>query len=755
MKDIGVDQIDLEIVYNLERMPEEYRKQYLDIFESLTKGELDQAESKCRDVLNEYDDKDTGMFHILLADICSSRHDRAGMKKYLNEVIDTIPAGADTAHVNLARAFFEEGDTPAAERLMEQVGSVDGCTLCDLYILESDIALEDNEPDRAKEILDDGIREFQSKKLSPASESFIVQTCLLQHLKIDVEEYDYEEFAYDADRLMEYLRNKPSERDAVAILKWVLDQFDVDSDIFADPDFRGKLLEILQVIEQAGTSDCSGNKEAFNTLYMMLEINEAQDASDADEVFLQFCMIPHLENEKPYMHAVLNWAASKRLRKRPDVFQHMMQTYPHLMNSRQEDIQRMQENPDAFEAEAEQEIIALGEYNDRESARQFLQRMTDFYEEDYYMWVTTDLSRYEEELRDTVIQAFFGYRRESYEIAEESAEYVLDMMQKPDEAMQYILVCNALEEENMRKANQYLRRMKRDFPNALRTKIAEGKLLAEQGKAKRAERILTPLIPCELEVDDLFVSAVDALSDLDRESEVRGLILKQLDRMTQHPLQYRYDQAFLYYGRLLCAISDISLKQEKNLKEDLEAEKEILSGHVLNRMEEDLTGRVITEFCTAAMDSEWARDAFIEFIKWCSDNHVFATQSYLVESAYAAYESYRAFDDDNTSPELYELVSMLNDEDFAEGIDRFEILWRGAEELRINPEGWDDMKEHYPNFIKDAASMVEKILEDTELAKHSAEDMLAMLTGMEPTEIRKELNESMGNIGSETDRKLN
>ncbi len=723
------------VVNGLDQLSEGLAEDYLEIAEGISNGNYASAWERLGVVLSNYDDKETGMFRIQKANLLSLRGDETGARKILQQLLKE-PGKEDMAHAELAKLYFREGNLQRAEEERRSVVKPEKALLVDMIILKSDIRHEEEDAEAAAEVLKQGVNQIKNTINDPDVREFFVSCLLSRFLEITADETEDELFGEAVDYVMRYCEDNPIQSENTYLLNSYTELLEKYS---GDLYFRSSAWPLLDTMEETGRAE--GSEDLLLYLRSVLEINEALEYDQIDPVIYRMLGLDETDTEQRHL---TGYEYAKHLKESPEAFQTMEHLYPYLNNYLNVYASWIKEDPERIMQEAKQYFAAARSMSETE-AETYLERMYEADMFDMKRWIGYELSVIPEPLRGFAERAEIGYQTDQLEEAADQAEMVLRRMKHPNEKMIYIRLCYAVSVDDLQQAKRDLRAMKKEFPDSVRTRIAEAKVKHAEGKNPAALRILRTLVPSGAEADDLISLYADVISETEAEDDLRSAVLKQLAYMEENPPVYEAERCFRRYAYILTMIADIRTRNEKFLKEDLEHEKEILAEGVLNLIEEDRTAYWITVFCTEAMESEWASKYFIDFIRWCDKNHIFASQDMVIRSAYSSYESYQAYRDEAVNEDLFDFISAAkSDSDSQEPVELAELFWRAAEAVRRDPEAYTYIRDHYPNFAGPVEDDIAMVLEEPEQVKKSSEEFIAELSGMTQEEVRTALNRSVG-----------
>ena len=737
---------DREIIAGLALLSTELREEFMRIGALVSNQQAAEAENDLKAVLSRYDDKETGLFRSMLADVLILQGNISGAKTLLRQMSDE-PAARNLGLLGQARILWNEtGDEKKVTDLLKEIKNPVKNQYTDVFYLLTGMAAETGRIEVIPDLIEKGLNDIKTFQISESAEQFFAFQLFSRSLTIFSETADDILYAECASRLGEYLcTHQPTEDGETALSSLIGEQ--VENSLAEEP-FRRSLTNLLDDAANAGWF--KDNPEFLRDSRALIENADLADDRNQDFVMTEFIVSTHTQDQDigPEEKERLRWMAAKRYLDHPESLAYIEQTYPNLYDLCREDCRPIKENPEKEMDYALQAYMEETGVKDAAAAESILQRFYDSYSYDVNLTMDLDLSAYPESVRNDVIRAVTNDVTLNLHEAADAAEDVNFVLAKPDEKMLLIILDSYLEYESPKQIREVLRTMEKQYPGSARTLLARGMNLLAEKKYKAAEKQLASLIPGDTELFRLFSNYLEAADACGKDGQVRSAVLSQLSYMKEHPLPYHADQCFERYAPLLMAIADVRRKDEKHLTEDLDLLKQGIQTKPLDLLEESRTAYWITRFCTEALESQLpgAGDAFLDLIRWCDTNHVFANQDTLIESGYSSYESYAAYRREDTDEDLYDLIAMLNGnpDDGVDSAHLAEAFWRCAEKLRRDPELYERFKQSYPHFAAGAANDIAVILENPEGAKQEAEQFLADLEGCDPMDIRARMNFSMG-----------
>ena len=744
---------NIDYIAGYEKLPEAWHQDYDNVLQLVANEQYDKAEMICRSVLARYDDSDTGFFREELAAIYHGRDDISGARKILRQVIAKEPACADRAHLSLARiAFFNDQHRECLKEL-DAIGNPVKDVYAEMIHLRAGSLLELEGITPAAEVLREGIETIKNGDYEPAIKDFFAVRLFGFLMMWDMDEFMPEYLADDVSLFTEYLEDVPGTK---GLDYYILSQLaPVIEGMLGNLMYRGLFEEIITALEE--NNRLNDEPDAADGLRGALESHEAGEDETVDQIVLQFVSCASAPNASPKEKAEIYWLAAKKYLEQPKEFEDFRFVYPYFFKEAEAEFEKIKADPEGIMKQSAKEYAEASGIS-AERAETQLNRTYEV--ENHYDFEVAEITweeleqNYPRGVHESILRARYAFHREEYEMVPGFVVDILNTLNRPDAYLEYMLIVSEARLGDERDAAKHLKRMKKDFPDAMHTALAEGIVLEEKARLKQAEKVLAPLIPTTEDPYALLEEYKTVLDLLKRSGQVRNVILKQMQVTEAEDPKPGSKRSFLVCAWLMLAETDIIRKDSANLKKDIEHLKDYLSNHPVNSLEEFRLSFWVTRFCTAVQMMDFGLQEFIDLIHWCDEHDIFADQNPLIDSAHAAYESALAYDDDELDDHLFDFVSMgRNPNDESEPAEFAEAFWRAAESVRRDPECAGYMKEHYPNFIGPMMNDINEMIEDPEAAKHLAEEMLSNFTGQSPEEIRAMMNLSMGNIGDDFDKR--
>ena len=746
MSELNVLPIDnRDYIADYERFPEAYHQDYETVLRLSASGDFEKAEMLCRSVLSRYDDKDTGLFREELATICDERGDLSGARKILRQLAKE-EACADRAHLNLARLALREERFEECVKELDQIKNPVKDIYADAINFRSSCLLELKGIEPAAEILREGIHTIKSSDYEPAIKDFFAVRLFNFLLVMDMDEFMPEYLSEDTELFISYLEDIPG---TPGMDYYILTQMSpVIERMLEDVMYRGFFEEIVDELEQSGR--LSDSSDAADGLRGAMESHEAGEDETLDQVVLAFVACASTPPEKlgPKDRAETRWLAAKKYMEDPKAFAEFQLRYPYFFKEAEDAFAEIKADPEQVMKQSEQDYAQIAGVSAERAKAQLARTYEVENNYDFQVAETTweELeAKYPEGAHELILRARYAFHREEYELVDDYVTRILEIIKRPDEYLEYMRIAANAKLGDDRTAQKQLKQMKKDFPDAMHTALAEGIVLLQKERIRQAEKVMAPFVPTTEDPYALLSAYKEVLDVLNRTGQVRNAIMKQMKVTEAEDPVPGAKRSFLVCAWLMLAETDVIRSDGKNLKKDLEQLKAYLETHPVNSLEEFRLSYWVTRFNSAVQLLEFGLHEFIDFIRWCDDHDIFADQNPLIDSAHAAYESALAYADEELDDHLYDFVSIGRDfssrgepEEFAEA------FWRAAESVRRDPDNAEYMKEHYPNFIGPMMDDINEMIEDPEAAKQLAEEMLANLTDQDPLEVRARMNLSMG-----------
>ena len=744
---IPINHADFVMKYDL--LPEAYRQDYETILQFSANGQYQEAERLCLSVLARYDDRDSGLFREELAAIREDQGDISGARKILRDLAKE-PVCADRAHLALARLCFQDERWAACLKELEEIRNPEKDVYAEMMYIRAGCVLRREGISAAREILLDGIDTITERNYEPALKDFLTSRLFSFLLLWDIDEQVFEFLEPDIEKFREYMSQVPATRGMDGLL--LMQMQPMITRMIEDTMFHTYLEDIIDILEEYHRLD--DEPGSADGLRGALESFEAGEDETANPVILRFLSVTVLEEPDEHELTVARWLAAKLYTEQPREFDMFRFLYPHFFGEAEADFNAIAQDPEGMMRRCVKEYAEQRGISP-ERAETKLRKMYEVeIEYDYQLAEITkqELERYPEEVRHAVLQARYLFHREEYDDVDDYVRTIHAALGQKEEFLQYIQTVANARMGNERSVQKLLKELKADHPASFRTLLAEGIVLYEKGRYRQAEKVLAPLIPSSEDPYELINTYKDILDSLNRDGHVRNAVMKQLKTTGAEDPAPGTKRSFLICAPLMLADADTGRHDGAALKADLQNLKDYLETHEINSLEEFRLSYWVTRFCTAVQAAEFGLEEFIDLIRWCEDHDVFADENPIIPSAYSAYESAAAYNDENVDDHLYDFVSsgrsMLGEDEPEEFAEAF---WRAAETIRRDPECAEYMKQHYPNFIGPMMDDFEQMINDPEEAKRFAEDMLCDLTGKTREEIRAALNFSMGIFGDDPD----
>ena len=742
---------NIDYIAGYDRLPEAWRPDYETLIRYVANEQYDKAEMLCRSVLSRYDDRDTGLFREELATIYSDRGDTSGARKILRELTKE-PACADRAHLSLARMHIQNDRFDACLKELDQIQNPVLDVYAEMIFLRACCVKEQNGLAEGAKILREGIQTISESDYEPAVKDFFAVRMFNVLLSWDMDEFMPEYLNEDAELFTEYLESVPG---TPGMDYYILSQLSPMIDqMLGHLMFRGYFEEIVDALEQSGR--LNDEPGAADDMRGAAESHEAGEDETLDQVVLAFvsCAGASQDQIDPKDRAETTWLAAKKYLEEPQAFEEFRFRYPYFFKEAEKQFETIKQNPEQVMKQSAQEYAQICgislERAEAQLARTYKIENDYDFEVAEISWEELE-QKYPREAHEMILRARYAFHREEYEMIDDYVTDILKILNHPDEYLQYMQVTANARLGDTRLAQKQLKQMKKDFPDAMRTALAEGILLDEKDRLKQAEKVLAPLIPTTEDPYVLLEEYKGILDMLKRSGQVRGVIMKQKKVTEAEDPAPGSKRSFLVCAGMMLAETDVIRRDEANLKKDLEDLKTYLSDHPVNSLEEFRLSGWVSRFCTAVQMMDFGLQEFIDLVRWCDDKDIFAHQNPLIDSAHAAYESALAYADEELDDHLFDFVSIGRDPSGEETPAEFaEAFWRAAESVRRDPECAEYMKEHYPNFIGPMMNDIDEMIDDPEAAKHLAEEMLASFTDQTPEEVRAQMNLSMGYFGDDS-----
>ncbi len=743
---------NIDYIAGYDRLPEAWRADYETLIRLVANEQYDKAEMLCRSVLSRYDDKDTGLFREELSAICFDRGDVSGARKILRELAKE-PACADRAHLSLARLHFQQEEFEACLRELDQIQNPYMDVYAEMIYFRASCLLDLEGITPSAEVLREGIEKIMASDYEPAIKDFFAMRLFVFLLFWDMNEFMPEYLTGDVDLFTRYTETVPG---TPGMDYYILNELsNVIEDMLREVMYRGFFEQIVNALESSDR--LNDEADAADAMRGAMESHEAAEDETLDPIVLQFVSCVAASDVTPKEKAETYWMAARKYLEAPKEFEDFRFLYPYFFKEAEEEFNKLKADPEGMMKQCVSDYASAAGVTP-ERAEVQLNRTYEV--ENHYDFEVADITweeleeRYPKEVHEMILRARYSFHREEYESVPVFVTDILNALNRPDAYLEYMLIVSEARLGDERDAAKHLKRMKKDFPDAMHTALAEGIVLEEKARLKQAEKGLAPLIPTTEDPYALLEEYKTVLDLLKRSGQVRNVILKQMKVTEAEDPKPGPKRSFLVCAWLMQAETDVIRKDSANLKKDLEHLKDYLSGHPVNSLEEFRLSFWVTRFCTAVQMMDFGLQEFIDLIHWCDEHDIFADQNPLIDSAHAAYESALAYDDEELDDHLFDFVSMgRNPNDESEPAEFAEAFWRAAESVRRDPECAEYMKEHYPNFIGPMMNDINEMIEDPEAAKHLAEEMLSNFTGQSPEEIRAMMNLSIGNFGDDFDKR--
>ncbi len=743
---------NIDYIAGYDRLPEAWRADYETLIRLVANEQYDKAEMLCRSVLSRYDDKDTGLFREELSAIYSDRGDVSGARKILRELAKE-PACADRAHLSLARLHFQQEEFEACLRELDQIQNPYMDVYAEMIYFRASCLLDLEGITPSAEVLREGIEKIMASDYEPAIKDFFTMRLFAFLLFWDMNEFMPEYLTDDVNLFTRYTEEVPG---TPGMDYYILNELSmVIEDMLREVMYRGFFEEIVNALESSGR--LNDESDAADAMRGAMESHEAAEDETLDPIVLQFVSCVAAPDVTPKEKAETYWMAARKYLEAPKEFEDFRFLYPYFFKEAEPEFNKLKADPQGTMKRCVSDYAsAAGVTPERAEAQ-----LNRTYEVDnHYDLQLAEITweeleqRYPKEAHEPILRARYAFHREEYEPVDDYVDRILEILNHPDEYLQYMqIVANARLGDD-RLAQKHLKQMKKDFPDAMHTALAEGIVLEEKDRLKQAEKVLAPLIPTTEDPYALLEEYKTVLDLLKRSGQVRNVILRQMQVTEAEDPKPGLKRSFLVCAWLMLGETDIIRKDSANLNKDLEALKAYLLEHSINSLEEFRLSFWVTRFCSAVQAVDFGLQEFIDLIHWFDDHDIFADQNPLIESAHAAYESALAFDDEEVDDHLFDFVSIgRNPAEETDAAEFAEAFWRAAESVRRDPESAEYMKEHYPNFVGPMLNDINEMIEDPEAAKHLAEEMLSNFTGQPPEEIRARMNLSMGNFGNDFDKR--
>ena len=727
--------IEMEIRLSGEysRIPEPYQKRAAELVALYQSGKYGEVIEAAKELLEDYDDHETGCVREILGRALVDEN----QFEETDELIEELLKQEDTHIKGLLVQGYRDYQWGDYEEALEELAEIRTGTEDELSakLIQIDIQIEYGNHEEARRLLQDCLG-IASNLQNLNDQAQLLVTILIYDTRYGQVKYLEE----DADNIIDFIQTQDRSETLFRILSFALGQYSSLVNRLAWP--RDFFLKLIKRLEE--TNWFQKDDAFIRSAYRSVESFEMLEDERFPEVFTAYAAM--LSDKAEEIPPKLVYGGLKELEQDPDLLNRMKDCYPNFYASVAKPLEEAAADRMHLQEQAISAVMNEEGKLSREEARQHLDFMcmhinshnASFAEDlDYYYFDYPE--EYQDEIHDILMCYFTG----NFDTAADRCKALLKRYSDPENGM--IRKICSISLANTGKAKDALKQAEKDykeFEEADDFGMVYAHALLKSRNYRKAEKMLRGI---QYPSEDPMLYCEDYLEALEKQDHLeQGISILErayADCEFEEDEPDRSEAAFYFVYHLMRMLVHIKTDSADLLNDDLDGLVNALYHRRPEGYTEYKTAEYVTKVCSAALETSETAAFFRKLIETLERMRTFSTQKAVITSGYSAIESYYAGEDERCNPFLYDFV--LTIKEGTEGTDEFyEYYWMAAEAVREHPEDIDYLLNTYPAFSEDAESWLEKLRQDPEKEKQTAERTIARHVPASTEEIRKHLKKS-------------